>query len=253
MSMTLAQIFRHPIKAIGREELASVTLEPGHALPWDRAFAVAHSRARPADLEQPWARCANYMRAATSPALMAVEARFDSDSKAIHLTHPDRPDLRVTLGTDEGHAALLEWLGPLWPVDSSDPMRVVHNPDHAQTDAPDPWLSLNNRASHQAVADLLSATDLSVHRWRGNLWLDGLAPWAEFDWIGRDVQIGDAVLHVHEPITRCKATTANPATGQRDQNTLGALDHLTGAQDFGVYVSVKTGGTIAPGAKVVLL
>ena len=29
--------------------------------------------------------------------------------------------------------------------------------------------------------------DLSIHRWRGNLWVDGWAPWAEFDWIGQDI------------------------------------------------------------------
>jgi uncharacterized protein YcbX len=95
--------------------------------------------------------------------------------------------------------------------------------------------------------------DLSPYRWRGNLWIDGLQPWAEFDWVGRDVQIGSAVLHVKERIVRCKATSANPSTGQIDADTLGALNAGYGHQDFGVYAQVIRGGSVTLGDTVTML
>ena len=115
---------------------------------------------------------------------------------------------------------------------------------------PDAWLSINSLASNRALSQRIGQ-DLSPHRWRGNLWLDGLAPWQEKEWVGKDVRIGDVTFHVHQEITRCKATMANPETGRRDADTLGALDDL-GHQEFGVYAEVIDGGTLhlADGAKV---
>jgi uncharacterized protein YcbX len=89
--------------------------------------------------------------------------------------------------------------------------------------------------------------DLSPHRWRGNLWLEGAAPWAEFGWIGRHIRIGGAVLRIDERITRCNATKVNPDSGKTDADTLSALEAAFGYQDFGVYATVTQSGTIAPG------
>ena len=77
-----------------------------------------------------------------------------------------------------------------------------------------------------------------MERFRGNVWLDGLAPFAEFDLVGRDLRLGTARLRVRERITRCKATTVDPATGISDADTLGALRAGWGHQDFGVYAEV---------------
>jgi uncharacterized protein YcbX len=60
-------------------------------------------------------------------------------------------------------------------------------------------------------------------------------------------------LQVREPIRRCKATTANPATGQRDLDTLGALNANWNHQDFGIYAEVTRTGAIAVGAPVEVL
>ena len=86
-----------------------------------------------------------------------------------------------------------------------------------------------------------------MERFRGNVWLDGLAPFAEFDLVGREVRVGGAILRVRERITRCKATTVDPATGISDADTLGALAAGWGHQDFGVYAEVVEGGRVAVG------
>ena len=89
-----------------------------------------------------------------------------------------------------------------------------------------------------------------MERFRGNVWLDGLAPWQEFDLVGREVRVGGATLRVREIITRCKATTVDPDTGIEDADTLGALSAGWGHQDFGVYAEVVEGGRVAVGDRV---
>jgi len=79
-----------------------------------------------------------------------------------------------------------------------------------------------NTASHAAVEGFHGGP-LERERWRGNIWLDGLPAWEEWHWIDHNIQIGTAVLRVHKRIARCSHTTANPVTGQRDADTLGAL------------------------------
>ena len=60
------------------------------------------------------------------------------------------------------------------------------------------------------------------------------------------------MLRVKEAATRCMSTAANPETGQRDADTLGALEHF-GHQEFSVLAEVIQDGTIALGDSVQVL
>jgi uncharacterized protein YcbX len=117
------------------------------------------------------------------------------------------------------------------------------------TDSDFPSVAILNHASLRALGDRLGA-DLHMERFRGNVWIDGAATWAEFDWIGRELRIGGATFRVRERITRCKATTVNPDSGRIDADTLGALQAGWGHQDFGVYAEVVAGGPVAIGDEV---
>lgn len=244
--MRITQIWRHPIKAIGREPLDRVVLTKGRTLPFDRHWAVTHHKAQPID--GGWAKKANFLRGVSGPGLMAVTASLDEATMTVTLRHPDRPDLQIT--PDEAQDGLLTWLPAIWPKDLPQPTGVERS-ETGFTDVPEPWISVHSMASHRAVAQKLGR-DLSIHRWRGNLWLDGSTPWEEFDLVGRTFRIGAAVLRGVQPITRCRATEANPETGERDADTLGTL-RMWGHQDFGLYAEVIEGGEIAPGAEQVIV
>ncbi len=245
MSGSVTSIWRHPIKSHGRERLDHVTMIPGHTMPGDRVWAVAHEASKADGSE--WAPCANFSRGAKAPQLMAISAQLQGDS--VTLSHPNRPDL--SFEPDVQQDTFLDWVKPLMPADRAASARIVRAANRGMTDSDFPSISLCNMSSHRAVEQKLGR-DLSIARWRGNIWFDGLPLWNEFDWIGRDIRIGKAVFHVRERITRCLATTANPETGERDADTLGALsswDH----QDFGVYAEVLEGGTIHTGDEVQVL
>lgn len=248
MTARLAQIWRHPLKALGREELAGVTLTPGQWLPFDRLWAVEHADARPGE---GWRAKANFLRGVTAPALMAVTASLDEATRRLRLSHPDAGGIEFAPDDADDWPAVLDWLGRLWPPDLPAPVRVVTAGTAHLTDTPDPWIAINGLSSHRSVEGR-AGHPLAIHRWRGNLWLDGTGPWEEFEWPGREIRVGEAILRVEERITRCKATMANPDTGRRDVDTLAAL-WTWGHQDFGVYASVVTGGAIRPGDLVEVL
>ncbi|WP_299969134.1 MOSC N-terminal beta barrel domain-containing protein [uncultured Roseobacter sp.] len=237
--MKITQILRHPLKSHGREPLAQVALDAGTTMPWDRVWAVAHETSK-AD-GSAWARCANFSRGSKAPALMAITARFDEAEERLHLSHPDRPDLAVR--PDHDQAALIDWVMPLVPQDRALPARVIRLDGRGFTDSEFPSVTLCNMASHRAV-EAQAGHALSIHRWRGNLWFDSDAPWAEFDWIGREIRVGSAVLRARERTDRCLATAANPETGERDADLLGVLK-TWGHQDFSLRCEVIESGTVS--------
>ncbi len=248
MTARLALITRHPIKSHGREDLASVRLLAGAALPWDRFWAVAHEAAK---LRAGWSPCVNFARGAKAPALMAVTCHLDETARLVTLHHPTQGTHRFRPDAAEDLAGFLDWVRPLTPPDRAQPCQIV-SADRAMTDSDWPSVSILSLSS---LADLSArmGVELSPHRFRGNLWIEGWAPWSEWDLLGRKVQIGAAVLMLRERITRCKATTVDPATGQPKGDTLGALQSLYGHQDFGLYAEVVTGGEIALGQEVTVL
>ncbi|MEM9497932.1 MAG: MOSC domain-containing protein [Pseudomonadota bacterium] len=244
----VAAIWRHPIKSHGRETLNRVPLTAGQTMPWDRRWAVAHELSK-AD-ESAWSPCANFNRGSKVAALMAINASSHPEAGTVTLTHPDRPAL--TFDPDTEAETFLEWVRPLMPANRAQSVRVIRVPGRGMTDTDYPSVSLLNPASNKALSDAME-TDLSIQRWRGNIVMSGLPAWEEFNWIGRRIRIGGAELEVRERIERCKATTANPETGICDADTLGALNHVFGHQDFGVYAVVTKSGEIATGDGIELL
>ena len=83
-----------------------------------------------------------------------------------------------------------------------------------------------------------------------NFWAEGLDPWVEFDWVGASIRVGEAVLEIREQTTRCRATMADPDTGEIDGDTLTALRDGWGHQDFGVYAVATKGGVVRVGSPV---
>lgn len=248
MTPHLAQIVRHPVKSIGFEELAEVTLSAGQPMPWDRVWAVTTQGAQTDGAPEGWLPKRNFVRGAAEGGLQAIRARFDAGTGALHLTHPHQRPFAGTVPQDS--AALFEWLRPLWPATRPDPVALVSRADGgALTDVPDPWLAVLNHASLRALGQRM-ARDLSIHRFRGNLWLDGLAPWEEFDLQGREITVGPVRLRIEERITRCVATSFDPETGLPAGDTLEALESGWGHRDFGVYARVMTGGTLRCGDTV---
>ncbi|MEM7490360.1 MAG: MOSC N-terminal beta barrel domain-containing protein [Pseudomonadota bacterium] len=243
MTPHLAAIFRHPIKSVGRERLEAVALSQGAPMPADRAWAVLHAAGEDGF---GWRPCRNFLRVAGGPRLAQVDAETRGDE--LRLTHPDRDPL--TFDPDTEAAAFLAWVAPLWPEARPAPKRLEKAPPEGMADNGAAEVSLLNLSSLRALSEK-AGRPLEVERFRGNLILDGLPPWAEFDWIDREIRVGAVTLRVSARIDRCRATEANPATGRRDATPLAALQAGWGHRDFGVTATVTRGGRVVTGDAVV--
>ncbi|UWQ20044.1 MOSC domain-containing protein [Jannaschia sp. W003] len=241
--MRVASLWRHPIKSHGREPLPAFEVEAGGTVPGDRRWAVAHEAAQAPD--GAWSPCTNFHRCAKAPALMAIEAESHEDG-TVTLRHPNLADLRFD--PDAEADRYLAWIAPTVEPGRAAPARIVRAGARGMTDSDFASISLMNAASHRAVEGCVGHA-LSPHRWRGNVWFEGEGPWQEWEWVGREVSIGTARFRVAEPITRCRATEANPETGRRDAATLDALAHW-GHRDFGVYLECVAPGRVAVGDRV---
>ena len=241
MTATVKQMWRHPIKGIGAEPLTGVRLETGGPMPLDRAWAVLTGKAEDTGAWQP---CRNFARGCFGPELMAVtaETRTDAEGTRITLRHPKQGEITLNPASDSDR--LVEWLQPIYPAERPQPHSLISAPEGGMADASFPALSILSLASLRALGDALGQ-ELDPRRFRGNLWIDGTEPFAEFDWIGKTLQIGTVRLQVVDRITRCRATETNPDTGARDANTLKALREHWGHTDFGIRAKVLCDGEIA--------
>ena len=245
--MKITALWRHPIKAHGREALEEVTLTKGASMPFDRTWAVAHSNSKA--VAGAWASCSNFMRAASTPQLQAITATLNERAKQVTLRHPERPDL--TFSPDTEVQAFMEWVRPLCAPDRALPVDILRIGARGFTDSNIASVSLMNIASHAEI-EAAAGGPLDTARWRGNVWFDGAPAWSEFDLIGKTLKLGEATMQVDAPIQRCKSIMANTDTGQRDLDLLQTLRSF-GHQNFGVGLSVLEGGKIRLGDSLELI
>ena len=115
-------------------------------------------------------------------------------------------------------------------------------------------ISLVSTATLEALA---AVADAPRQRWadrfRTTLEIAGLPERAEEAWSGREIAVGAARLRVGEPIPRCAVTQLDPATGERDVDTLAALRAWRGTSEtvtLAMWAEVAHPGTVAVGDPV---
>lgn len=238
---TLGQICRHPIKSFGEEVIERVLLTQGAHMPGDRVWAVAHGTSAYDAANPTWERSRNFVIQTVNPKLAQLSVSLNGDT--VTLTHPDLG--AITAAPDCDSEALAAWLAPIVDPSVQAPFRIAKAPQ-PMTDFENTHISIGSTASLRALEDLAD-TQLARIRFRMNLWLDGLEPWVEQSWIGREIAVGPVRLRIIDPCKRCNATNANPSTGVRDTDLPRLLHGTFGHMNFGVYAQVTTGGEVANG------
>ena len=246
MPITLACLHRYPVKGLSEQPLDRVDLTPGEGLPHDRRFAITHGASLFDPAKPEWQPKRQFLMLMANVRLAQLDTAFDPDTGVLKIRRDGKQVASGNLTTSIGRELINQFFAAFMEREMPGVPKIVEAPDVSFTDTPDKLVSIINLAS---VTDLERVTRRPVDpvRFRGNLLIDGADPWQEFDWVGRDITIGDARLHVIERIGRCAATTVNPKTGERDINIPKMLANGFGHTDCGVYARVIEGGTIAVG------
>ncbi|HLN11013.1 MAG TPA: aminotransferase class I/II-fold pyridoxal phosphate-dependent enzyme [Xanthobacteraceae bacterium] len=244
---TVSTIYRYPIKGLSAQRLSSVVLQTGQPMPHDRVFALARPFSPVESYSAKWAKKGLFVMLMLDEALARVRTQFDVDSLDLTIMQGNQQVLAANLGSESGRLEVEEFYRQLVPTLNGAP-RLVRAQGHFM-DKPDNVLSLINLATVRSLEEQWGF-EIDPLRFRANIYIDGAQPWEEFDWIGRDIVLGDALFRVDRRNGRCGATNVNPASGRRDLDIPGSLRAAFGHKDLGVYLVTRKTGEVSIGAAV---
>ncbi|NVO54698.1 MOSC domain-containing protein [Rhodobacteraceae bacterium B1Z28] len=246
--LTITCLSRFPVKGLSAEPLNSVTLRASEGVPGDRLFGFAryNSGFDPRNPEPlPKDRFVVLLKEA---ALAGLQTHFDSQSHVLQVKESANTHW-FEMRTQQGRADAAKFLHRVLALSDPEPPIFVSSEPHRFTDvsvvspAMMNAISLLNIASVNALGQKLK-TEINPARFRANIEIDGLAPFAELNGVGAILKFGNVRLRILSRTKRCAATEVNPDTAIRDLKLPYLIRQQLGHTDMGVYVEVAEGGTL---------
>jgi uncharacterized protein len=213
-----------------------------------------------------------FVNGKTAMRLSLVASRLDLAAKALEIEFPEGDVVAGTLELGDpietvffgrpaaGRLVAGPWNAALSAWSGLDLRLVMPDEIGAACDrGPGVGVSIISAASVGDLARTGGVDSLDSRRFRMLFEVDGVEPYAEDAWIGRDVQIGGAMVHPLGNVGRCVVTTRDPATAERDFDTLGVLAtyrrdiETTEPLPLGVAGDVVTTGRVRVGDPVIPL
>jgi GntR family transcriptional regulator/MocR family aminotransferase len=241
-------LYRYPIKGLSAQRVTSLVLRACEPVAHDRVFALARPDGPIDSHAAKWAKKGLFVMLMLDEALARVRTQLDVDSLDFAVMQGNQRVLAANLGSPKGRSDVEEFYRQLVPTINGTPRLVRAQSGHFM-DKPDNVLSLINLATVRSLEEQWGF-DIDPLRFRANIYIDGAEPWEEFDWIGRDIVLGDALFRVDRRNGRCGATNVNPQSGRRDLDIPGSLRAAFGHKDLGVYLVTRRTGEVAIGAPV---
>jgi uncharacterized protein len=231
---TVAALYRYPVKGFTPESRESLTVIDGR-IAGDRVLGF-----RFADTPEPdeaWSRKHGMLALMHTPGITRLRLGYDEATQRLKISLDG--ELLVEDGLDAAGRARICDAVANFVKDLPEsglkghperlPLRLVGDGLTSRyRDRPDGYVTIHGRASVQALGRALDDPNLSELRFRSNVAVVGLEPFAEQGWIGKTVRVGSMHFRVHASIGRCLAPHANPETGQRDRPILTTLTHAFG-------------------------
>jgi uncharacterized protein YcbX len=245
--MRVVSLYRHPVKGLSPELLESARLVEGAHFPCDRLFALENGPsgfdpAAPAHLPK-----IKFLMLMRNGALAGLATRYDEARKTLTIRRNGKLVAQGRIDRSEGRAAIENYLTHLLGAEIRGPVRLLAAPEgHRFMDSKAGFVSLINLASVAAIAKAVGRP-VDPLRFRANIHLAEMAPWAEAALVGKTLALGGARLKVLKMIDRCAATGVEPGTGARDMDMVDALRKNFGHIDCGVYAKVLEGGEVRVG------
>jgi uncharacterized protein len=237
-------VYRYPVKGLSPEPLERVSLVAGQTLAFDRAYAIENGPGRfdaaaPRHLPK-----INFLMLMRDERLATLKTKFEDATETLSIFRDGKQVARGQLTTPLGRQLIEQFLAAYLKAELRGPPKIVSAPGHSFSDVAAKCLHIVNLASVRELARVIGRA-VDPLRFRANLYLEGIAPWSELQWLGGELRIGEARLAVFARTTRCEAINVDPATGARDMAIPAYLVRTWGHEDFGVYAKVSTGGEIA--------
>ena len=252
---TVSTLWRYPIKGFPPDSLPQVTLVENGTFPQDRLWAVADAADDGGfDAAAPqWVHKQHFFGAFRSrDRLASLNTSFENGRITFYGSDP----VTVDPSTKKGRATIEDIIQrrvgmKTRLVTGGEAHQFGNTRSGVRHHGDTRTVHVVNAAS---VAAVRRATGLDVDAavFRPNIVVEGLAAWAEEDWIGKTIQVGGVLLEIISRTVRCDAINFHPVTGERWPGGRDLVQEI--ADNFpavgpylGVYARVARGGTISLG------
>lgn len=277
---TVTQLFIHPIKGLtpqgcdspppkrgqasGSASRHHAVLLAGHGIKGDRAMALmfvdTEGIASPETL--PWQSKKYFAVQNDWPGLARLKCTYDPENAELRVSigQSSSPLLVAATNTSQGRAAISAfftgYLAGLKPTEKArhpqhSPVQLVGTGtgETRYSDRQSGHISIISQATMDEISRCIGA-ELDIRRFRPNIVVDGVAPWSEFDWVGKELYLGESRIVVSARIGRCVNIEVNPETGDRDLPLCRLLTEHFGHLQTGVVAEVISGGNIQIGDRL---
>jgi uncharacterized protein YcbX len=248
---SVTALYRYAVKGLSPEAMPRVVLEAGGIMPFDRAYAIENGPGRfdpdnPRHLPK-----ITFLMLMRDERLATLVTTFDDATETLTVMRAGKQVARGQLATPLGRKMIEQFFAAYMKTELRGAPKVVSAPGHSFSDVAMKCLHVVNLAT---VRDLERVAGRSIDplRFRANVYIDGVEPWAERSWTGRELALGGVRCKVVDGTGRCDATNVDPVTGARDMAIPSLLQRTWGHTDFGVYVKIVGGGQLAVGDAVAI-
>jgi uncharacterized protein YcbX len=250
MTGRISWISRSPVKGLALQHLEEAELGEG-GVEGDRRFYVVGEAGR-------------LINNKDFASFQLIHASYNEETATLMFTLPDGSELTGTVERGEEvmtsfhkrpRAARLV-LGP-WSEALSElagePVRLLEPSTSAVDRGRNGAATLLSTASLDALGRVLGVAAVDGRRFRMNFGVEGLDAHEEDTWLGRRVQVGDAIVIPNGHVGRCVVTTQNPDTAISDLDTLKGIAayrrelETTEPLPFGIHAAVAAPGRVRVG------
>ena len=239
-------LYRYPVKGFTPEALSQTALKAGQTVPGDRRYAVENGPGRFDPAAPRHLPKVNFLMLMRNERLATLKSAYDDQSETLTIRRDGRQVARGQLSSKIGRQLIEQFLAAYMQDDLRGAPRIVEAPGHSFSDVSAKCLHIINLASLRML-ERAAGRSINPLRFRANVVVDGLPPWAEFSWMDKTLHLGGVASSVFKRTERCAATEVDPDTAARDMAIPSLLQRSFGHTDFGIYTKVATDGTLAVG------
>lgn len=247
--LKVSAIYLYPIKSCGPMRVKSKWPLASSSLLYDRQFVIMQGR--------------SCLTQKNLPLLCQIRPDIDLESKTMTLTLSGCPVLRISIGDGGGDKSDMdicvgkvcgdkiegidcgqeaaEWLEQATGLTGLRLVRLTHRSSKETTKKLQSFaneaqfLVLNRSSALKLQENMMQEenTDWLLEQFRGNIVLEGGNPFEEDAW--KHLQIGDVILDVIGPCTRCNIIGVNQTSSEKVQEPLQTLAKMEGRRfKFGI-------------------
>ena len=256
MSATISSINYCPVKSVSFQTIEKCEIKKNIGITGDRVFAFA----KDLDLDQaklfeksPDDRKGKWNKVLTlknSPALNKYN--FFIKAEKLTLTLKDQEILTIDINQLSEREALSAKITEL-ENSLKQPIILMKNNNFPFFDT-----SISNKVDFVNSVSLLNIQSINdfqnkieekieVSRFRGNIYIDGIEPWKEREWIGKIIKINNVSFKVEKNIPRCVAINLKPQTDDNSFNLILSLKKTYNHFEMGIYLTALNDGNISIG------